>query len=156
RRTMIRRPAMFATAIGITAIGMVVLGAWSYASEEEFLPWSEVRIVAPEIKDVGTDVLSAKTDGEKYREMSVEAFGKRYALNKEQLDKLSGFPLSSLRTTHEAGYERLGGHTVYLQLKKLTYDGDRRQVEDRVVVSVSKGRGLAVSGPRHTAAEKPE
>ena len=76
-----------------TAIAVVVLGAWACASEEEFLAWSEVRIVTPALKDMGAVVLSAKTDGAKYQEVSIEAFGKRYLLDQEQLEKLNGFPL---------------------------------------------------------------
>jgi hypothetical protein len=133
----------------------VVLSGGLQASEEEFLEWSEVRIVAPERKDTGRVVFFAKTAEAKFAAIQIEAFGKKYEVEKEHLEKLAGFPLHSLATTHEAGYERLGGHTVHFKLKTIQYDPAGRLVEDRVVLSVSRGRGVAVSGPqRHVIKEK--
>src|SRR5262245_8356772 len=77
------------------------------ASEEEFLTWSEVRIVGAERKDTGKVVFSAKTAGKNYEAVTIEAFGKQFTVAKEDLQKLNGFPLNSLAITHEAGYERL-------------------------------------------------
>jgi hypothetical protein len=67
-----------------TALAMIILGGTVMASEEEFLSWSEVRIVGPERKDTGKVIFIAKTAGEKYGEVSIEAFGKTYTLDKEQ------------------------------------------------------------------------
>ncbi len=126
---------------------LTVLGAGGGlgASEKEFLPWSEVRIVGAERKDTGKVVFTAKTAGDKYQEVSIEAFGKRLELAKDDLQKLNGFPLNSLAITHEAGCEILGGHTVHFKMKMVYYDKAARLIEERVTVSVSQGKGLAVS-----------
>jgi hypothetical protein len=122
-----------------------------HASEEEFLPWSEVRIVGAERKQTGKVVFSAKMAADKFQEVSLEAFGKQSALAKEDLQKLNGFPLSSLVTTHEAGYEVLGGHTVHFKLKKVYYDKPGEimaaLIEESITVSVSRGKGLKARAP---------
>jgi hypothetical protein len=125
---------------------LLTLGAGGLrASEEEVLPWSEVRIVGAEQKETGTVVFSAKLAGQQYKEVLLEAFGKQFTLAKEDLPKLAGFPLNSLAITHEAGYEKLGGHTVYFKLKRVFSDPMARIVEERIVLSVSRGKGLAIS-----------
>lgn len=132
----------------------VSAGGTLSASEEEFLEVADVRIVAAERADTGKVVLAAKLAGGSVKEMTVEAFGKKYVLEQGQLDKLAGFPLTSLVMTHEAGYERLGGHTVYFKLKRSFPDANGRVVERKVVVSVSKGKGLAVAMPAPPAEEQ--
>ena len=138
----------------ILTVFVVVLGAgsWGVASEEDFLPWSEVRIVAAQRKQTGKVVFAAKTAGEKFQEVQLEAFGKQFTLAKDDLQKLNGFPLSSLVTTHEAGYEMLGGHTVHFKFKKVYYDkpGDKSAtlIEEKITVSVSRGKGLKISAPK--------
>jgi hypothetical protein len=71
---------------------------------------------------------------------------KSHAVPKEMLEKLAEYPLSSLATTHEAGYERLGGHTVHFKLKRVDFT-TRVPRESTVTLSVSKGRGITLSGP---------
>ncbi|MCI0378358.1 MAG: hypothetical protein L0215_12185 [Gemmataceae bacterium] len=132
----------------IVALGLLfTFGHVCHASEEEFLIWSEIRIVTPERPDTGKVVFTAKMAGPKFHELLVVAFGKEHKATKEHLEKLSGFPLSSLVTTHEAGYEQLGGHTVHFKLKSIRYDRTGRLVEDRVRLSVSRGKGMEVFGP---------
>jgi hypothetical protein len=118
------------------------------ASEEEHLVWQEVKITAPERKDTGKVVFSAKTDaeGQAYVSIEIEAFGKMHKVPKETLDKLAAYPLSGLATSHEAGYERLGGHTVHFKFKKLDFTADVPR-ESTMTLSVSKGRGVTLSGP---------
>jgi hypothetical protein len=115
------------------------------ASEEELLRWSEVRIVGVEREDTGKVVFSAKTAGEKYQDVTIEAFGKQFPVAKEDLPKLNGLPLNSLAITHEAGYERLGGHTVHFKMKVVYYDKAGRLIEERAALSVSRGKGLTIS-----------
>lgn len=115
------------------------------ASEEEILPWSELRIVGVERKDTGKVVFTAKTAGDEYKEVTLEAFGKQFAVAKEDLPKLKRFPLNSLAITHEAGFERLGGHTVQFKMKLVYFDKAARLIEDRVALSVSRGKGLSIA-----------
>ena len=96
------------------------VGARVTASEEESLEYGEIRVVSPERKDTGKVVFAAKAGEKKFVAVSIEAFGKKYELANEDLEKLAGLPLSSLVITHEAGYERTGGHTVYFKLKKVS------------------------------------
>jgi hypothetical protein len=117
------------------------------ASEEEILPWSEVRIAGPERKDTGTVAFAAKAAGNTFQEVRIEAFGKAFTVAKEDLPKLAGFPLNSLVITHEAGYERLGGHTVHFKMKRLFSDPQKRLIEERIILSVSRGKGLSIAEP---------
>jgi len=126
-----------------------------YASEEDFLKWAEVRIVSPERPDTGRVVFAAKTDGDQYREIAIEAFGRKHPVGDEVLAKLKGFPLNSLVTTHEAGYPQLGGHTVHFKFKR-SYYKEGGLVQESVVLSASKGKGLALSGPKPLPATRKE
>lgn len=132
----------FLSALTLAAFG----GPWLLASEEEHLVWQEVKITSPERKDTGKVVFSAKTDGKAYLSIDIEAFGKSHAVPKEMLEKLADFPLSSLTTTHEAGYERLGGHMVHFKLKRVDFT-TRVPRESTITLSITKGRGVTLSGP---------
>jgi hypothetical protein len=93
---------------------------------------------------------SAKVRGDKFQEITIQAFDQEHRIEGDLLAKLSGFPLASLQTTHEAGFERLGGHMVHFKLKKVALDKDKGLVETRIVLSVSKGKGPVVSEARET------
>ena len=129
------------------AVLFVGLGGSLLASEEEFVPWSEVRIVSPKHEQTGTVSLTAKLEGAEYKELAVEAFGKKYAIEKKDLARLAGFPPSSLVITHEAGYEQLGGHMVHFKWKRSYLDAGGKLVEEKALVSISKGKGLSVKSP---------
>jgi hypothetical protein len=117
-------------------------------SEEEFLPWTEVRIVGAEREDSGLVVFSAKTKGDEYLEVKIDSFGKQFALAKEDLQKLSGMPLNSLVITHEGGFALTGGHMVHFKLKKVHVDAAGQVIERKALVSVSRGLGLSVGEPK--------
>jgi hypothetical protein len=124
---------------------VALLGYRLQASEEESLPWSEARIVGVEREDTGKVVFVARTTGDEYREVILEAFGKQFVLAKDDLPKLKGFPLNSLTITHEAGFVQLGGHMVHFKLKMVYYDKAARLIEEKVTLSVSRGKGLSIS-----------
>lgn len=131
-------------AILVIGLFLAVLSASSVrASEEEQLPIAEVRIVAAERKETGRVAFHAKVDGDEYKEVRIEAFGKEYPLEKRDLALLSGFPLTSLEITHETGYEKLGGHTVYFKFKRPVKDPT---ATSKGTIIVSKGKGLTFSG----------
>ena len=125
------------------------------ASEEESLPWSELRIVGPEREDTGRVVFVAEARDGGWRVARIEAFGRRFSLDREQQARLAGFPLSSVETTHEVGYELLGGHTVYFKFDKLEWRDDRL-IRSEVVISISRGRGLRVDGPKQRVVRSKE
>ena len=118
----------------------------AHASEEEFLQWSEVRIVTPEREDTGRVTFVAQVREESWQVVKIEAFGRNFSLDEEQRNHLNGFLLSSIRTTHEAGWEEVGGHTIYFKFQHTRWDKDRL-IEQSVVVAVSRGQGLSVSQP---------
>jgi hypothetical protein len=125
---------------------MLAVAATASASEEEFVVWQQVKIVSPAYKETGTVVFDAQTDGETSRAVSIRAFDKDFKLDDAQLSKLKGFPLSSLSITHEAGYERLGGHTVHFKMKRVFYQAPKTR-EEHIRISISKGKGLEIFGP---------
>lgn len=124
-------------------LGFVLAVGSALASEEESLEYSEIRIAAPERKDVGKVVFAAKVGENQAQSVRVEAFGKKYELSKVELEKLAELPLSSLGITHEAGYERTGGHTVYFKFKRHRYQ-DEQLMEEKALISVSIKNGLSV------------
>jgi hypothetical protein len=135
------RIAIAAAVLATLAAPELVVG-----SEEKHLVWSEIQITCPERKDTGKVVFKAKLKGESFTAVTIEALGKSHSVPKDLLARLDSFPLSSLTTTHEAGYERLGGHTVHFKLKRIeTASG--RPIESKVTLSVSKGLGISLTGP---------
>ena len=138
---------MLATRMATVALFPLVLAGSAAASEEEFLVWGDVRIAFPEREDTGKVLLSAKTSRGRYEEMKIEAFGKKYELGGAQLDQLRDFPLSSLVTTHAAGFPGVVGHTVSFKLNRLQYNDTQQLMEHRVTVTISQDKGLAVAGP---------
>ena len=79
--------------------GLISSGA--FASEEEYLPWTQARIESAGDAETGKVVFSAKTDGTAFREITIQVFGKEHQLGKDQLLKLQGFALAGLVITHE-------------------------------------------------------
>jgi hypothetical protein len=128
-------------------LAILLLPFAAFASEEEFLPWREVRIVCAERADTGKVELIAVTGTNGYRQVEIVVFGKKHALTAADLAKLRGFPLRDLKLTHEAGYEELGGHMVHLRLTRVWYEAGQL-LEETLVVSVSKVKGLALNEPR--------
>lgn len=96
------------------------------ASEEVFLPWRSAVIqceTTPKAGEVSCEIKIGENGWEKFR---IHAFGTTYTLSASDLKKLKKFPLSSLNTRHEAGYERLGGYTVHFRFDRTYYDEDKR------------------------------
>ncbi len=140
--------------VAAVLIGLACAGS-PLASEEEFVVWQEIRIVSAERPETGAVVFEAKTDGEQYARVSLSAFGKVFTLGEADRLKLKGFPLSGIALTHEAGYAELGGHTVHVRLKRVLYK-DGKLIEERVLISVSKGKELAVHGPEAKEVARPD
>ncbi|MBI2190808.1 MAG: hypothetical protein HYU36_02340 [Planctomycetes bacterium] len=118
----------------------------AFSSEEEFLDWRSVSIQCRETQEAGRVSCDAIVGEKGYEKFVIQAFGKTYSLGEGDRAKLAEFPLSSLRTTHEAGYARLGGYTVRLWLERTYYDKAKALVTETVYVSVNK-EGVSVNGP---------
>lgn len=113
------------------------------ASEEADVDWREVRIVSAHYKKAGTIVLDVKTDGQDYRSVSLQVFGKQFALGEKELLLLKGLPLNSLRISQEGSYAELGGYAVIFKLRRISYESGKL-LEKRVLIWVSEGKGLQV------------
>ena len=143
--------------IACLLLGLTLLmpPATAGASEEEFLQWTELRLVSPERDDTGQVVFAARVEGDRWHAVDIEAFGRRYRLDDEQLDRLEGFPLRSIRTTHEGGWVGHGGHTVHFRFHHTGYREDRL-TRSEIRISVSREEGLHVGEPRHLGLEAPK
>jgi len=126
-------------------LSLLVFSGSSRASEEEYLPFQEIRIDLGERPQTGRVTFAAKTADAKFQEVTIEAFGKMYTADKETLGKLTGSSLVDIQATHEAGYPRLGGHSIYFKLRPLVPTGPS---DRRIVVVVQKEKGISVLVPK--------
>lgn len=116
-----------------------------FASQEKYLGWQNVKITAKKDANLGEVTIEVETEGAHYRSVTITVFGKVHKLNKEDLDKLHGLPLESLRTTHEAGYESLGGRTLYLVFTKKEYERSTLISQRQGRITIPKNKPLNVS-----------
>ena len=141
----------------VIAAGMLTLTALAtlpaFASEEDTLQWTSVTIQCGLTPEAGDISFEARTGETGWAACTVRAFGKEYVLPEAALAKLKGFPLSSLETTHEAGYEELGGHTVHFRFFRTVNNPENKVVTEIIYVSVNK-KGVSVSEPRPTNNQK--
>jgi hypothetical protein len=131
----------------ITVALLLLLVGATFASEEEFLDWTSVSVQVEETPGAGEISVSATVESGVWRSFTINAFGKIHALNEDELSGLSGFPLSSMRTTHEQGYEELGGYTVHFRFEKIFYSEEGELISEIIYVSVNR-EGLSVLEPR--------
>jgi hypothetical protein len=117
----------------------------SLASEEEYLQWKSVEIQCFENSQTGKVKLSASVGKQGIVSFTVTAFGKEHMLSPQDLSKIVPFPLNSVRTTHEAGYAMLGGHTVHVKFSRSHYSKAGKLTNEFAVVSVAKEKGITVS-----------
>ena len=135
--------------IMLTLLTTVLIPALhAVASEADFLGWTSAVIQCGKTPEAGDISCEMKVGEKGWEKFVIQAFGKTHALPATDLAKLSGFPLSSLRTTHEAGYEKLGGYTVSFRFDRTFYSSEKKLVTEIVYVSVNQ-KGVTVSD-RHT------
>lgn len=118
------------------------------ASEEDFIPWQSLTARSVEIPVAGVVSVEATVSGNTYQKFTIGAFGRSRSLSADELKRLEGFPLSSLAITHEAGYVRLGGHTVHLRLQRTYYDPAQKLIVDILLISLPKDAELQISETR--------
>jgi hypothetical protein len=117
------------------------------ASEEDFLAWTSAVIQCGRTPEAGDISCEIKTGDKGWQKFAIQAFGKTNTLSTTDLARLDGFPLSSLRTTHEAGYEELGGYTVHFRFERTFYSANKKLVTEIIYVSVCK-KGVTISDRR--------
>jgi hypothetical protein len=145
---ILRKETIMKHLIQILASLILLLAALSArASEEEFLDWTSAVIQVTGTPVAGDISCSVTVESGEWKEFTIGAFGKTYSLDETELAVLRGFPLSSLQTTHEQGYEELGGYTVHFRFEKVYYDTEGTLVTEIVYVSVNR-LGMSVSEPR--------
>jgi hypothetical protein len=112
------------------------------ASETEVLTWKFINLKFDDGDD--NTSLEADTDGQKYQKFVINTFDRRFELSPDELKMIEGFPISSLETRHEGGYEGYGGPLKTFKLSRSYY---RRHGEsDRVVfITISKEDGMRVT-----------
>jgi hypothetical protein len=134
-----------ATAAGLTLCILTTFFSPVQASEEEFLVLQSITAKSIEHPETGTVSIEAVTDGSRYQKIAITAFGKKTIISDEDLRKLEGFPLSSLRLTHAAGYEMVGGHTVSLRFRRTFYDQTKNLVNEEAVISIPRNAPATVT-----------
>lgn len=82
------------------------------------------------IGDSGPVTMSGKQDESGLSKLTITAFGKRFDLDAGQLSRIHGFHANGLQLSYEAGYEELGGRTIYIVVSKGFTSGviDKRYV----------------------------
>jgi len=128
-------------------IAALIPASAAIASEEELLGWTSVVVECASAGEAGDVECEIKAGEDGWETFVIQAFGNTYSLAPAELGKLDGFPLSSLRTSHEAGYEELGGYTVHFRFDRNFYNSDNVLVTEIIYVSVTEN-GVTVSAPR--------
>lgn len=126
---------------------LLLLSSATFASEEEFLNWTSASVQLSGTRGAGSVSINATLESGIWHSLAINAFGKVHQLSDEELAMLDGFPLSSLRTTHEQGYEELGGYTIHFRFERSFYRPDYELVSEIIYISVNR-MGVFVSEPR--------
>ena len=107
-------------------------------SEEDIRSWQSVAIKADGTQETGNIRVEAEVNADVYGSFRMHAFGREESLGKADLEKLRGYPLSSISITSEPGYESIGGYTVHARLKRTFYDDAKKLKAEVTIVSLPK------------------
>ena len=97
-------------------VSMVLLASNSYASKERILALSNFRVESTGVGESGAVVVTGSQTSSGIASIRVDAFGKSFLLSKNDLEKLQGVIVNGIQISYEAGYQDLGGRTIYLLL----------------------------------------
>lgn len=131
----------------VLLIALIISTVFAMASEEDFLEWKSAIVQCGRTQEAGEVSCDINIERDGWKKFVIQAFGATFTLTASDLEKLRDFPLSSLRTSHEAGYEIRGGHTVHFRFNRTFYNSDKKLVTEVIYVSTTK-KGVTVSGPR--------
>ena len=110
------------------ALILLLIANSVYASAEGILPLSSFRLESAGIGSSGPVVIEGKqNERNQVVSLKVRAFGREYAVPKEQLATLVELPFNGVRISYEHGYAQLGGRTIYIQLQMGFVNTTRRQ-----------------------------
>jgi len=124
----------------ILFLALIITNA--FASEEEIAFLTSFEATTTEILNHGSVSVRAKTDNGRIARLMINAFGKEYTLADENLKKISSFPLSSIEITHGPGYERLGGYTVHIKLRRTYINSEKKVRDETASILVTEMKGL--------------
>jgi len=93
------------------------------------------------IGDSGPVTMSGKQDESGLSKLTITAFGKRFDLDTGHLARIHGFHANGLQLSYEAGYDELGGRTIYIVVSK----GFTSGVIDKRYVVVTEHGAVRVS-----------
>lgn len=111
------------------------------ASQEGVLELSSLMLESRGIGLSGpVTVRAIKNDAGDYVEVSVNAFGKEYDLDKELLKKISGTPFNGIQMSYEQGYAETGDRTLYILFQK----GFSSGVKERILLIVNENGSIEV------------
>ncbi len=111
----------------------------AWGSEEQFAVWSRVRIECEPCGKAGKVSVEATVGSGTYRSMRITAFGRQHAVDAQTVKQLAGFPLSSIRVTHEVGYPIVGGYSVHLRLKRIFYSEKKELIQETALITICEG-----------------
>lgn len=130
----------------VMLVVLLISTVFAMASEEQILGWTSVVVRCGRTQEAGEVSCKIDVAGDGWKRFVIQAFGAKHTLTASDLEKLKEFPLSSLRTSHEAGYERLGGHTVHFRFNRTFYNSEKKPVTETIYVSATKN-GVTVNAP---------
>jgi hypothetical protein len=130
----------------VMLVVLLISTVFSMASEEQNLGWTSVVVRCGRTQEAGEVSCEMEVAGDGWKRFVIQAFGAKHTLTASDLEKLKEFPLSSLRTSHEAGYERLGGHRVHFRFNRTFYNSEKKLVTETISVSATKN-GVTVNAP---------
>ena len=119
----------------------LLLGLRAVASEEEYAIWSSVDITS-KIQRAGLVRVVGRAEAGRIVKLQIVAFGRTNSVSGENLSRVSSYPLADMKITHEAGYERLGGYTVTVRLRRVAYDSDKKLRDETAIITVTEKGGL--------------
>ena len=110
------------------------------ASQEGVLPLTEFQIKSNGINDSGSIIVNGKKIDGIFSSLSVSAFGKNIEVPSSILSTIKITNPNGIQLSYEAGYQALGGKTVYIKL----IFGFTRGVYDEVTILVRENGDVKV------------
>ena len=126
------------------AILLLGIAISSRASQEGTLPLSSFRLESNGIGSSGKIAVEGKqNDNAQIIALKVSAFGKDYVVPPEKLRPLADLHPNGIRISYEAGWQGLGGRTIYIQFQV----GFVSSTREKALITITEEDGkIEVSG----------
>jgi len=104
----------------------------TYASQEGMLGFSQFKIVSKGIGHSGKIIVKGEQDvNGKYKQISIDAFGKILKVPKKILKKMPKY-YNGIQLSYETGYKTRGGRTIYI----IFFTGFTSGIKEKFTISV--------------------